>query len=505
MSEGTELPDPVSRPADGHLRFSLCALAAGVVGAVVIPGYQHGLNWLLTFAAVGAAVVVRRPRTAAHDAVLLGAGSLAFAGTAVLSDAQWVVGVNLVFAAVLAVVAVTGVSSWTQLLRDGFLAMLRVLDGIAFVLRPLSHRLGRLRWQRVGPIARGAGIGGVLVSIFGGLFLTADRAFAQLTHDAVIDVDVDLSLLPARVSVALALIACSGALALTGPRGGAPVPVLLRWLGAGVTTRPAGTRVLRRFDRAEWVTPLILLDLLFAAFVAVQVTVLFGGQRHVLETAGLTYAEYARTGFFQLCAVGAGALAVVAGTAYLVRQRTSLDDLLLRILLGLLLGLTIVILVSALKRLSLYEATYGYTRLRLAVHATILWMAGIVGLVLIAGVKLTGRWVPVAAVGLTATALMTFTLLNPDAMIARNNVERFERTGEIDLEYVSSLSADAAGALNALPQPQRDCVFERLGARLGEESWMSFNLSRHRARAIVDTGSPATCLWTGRSDAETIP
>jgi hypothetical protein len=228
-------------------------------------------------------------------------------------------------------------------------------------------------------------------------------------------------------------------------------------------------------------------ELLFAAFVAVQVTVLFGGQRHVLETAGLTYAEYARTGFFQLCAVGAGALGVVAATAHPVRQRTKLDDLLLRVLLGLLMGLTIVILVSALRRLSLYEATYGYTRLRLAVYATILWMAGIIGLVLTAGVRLNGRWLPVAALGFTAAALMTFTFLNPDAMIARHNIERFESTGAIDLEYVSGLSADAAGELDDLPEPWRGCALAGLAGRLNDESWVSFNVSRRGARSIVDT------------------
>jgi hypothetical protein len=56
VSEGTGLPGPVSQPPDAHVRFSLCALAAGVVGAVALPGYQHGLNMLLTFAAVGVAV-----------------------------------------------------------------------------------------------------------------------------------------------------------------------------------------------------------------------------------------------------------------------------------------------------------------------------------------------------------------------------------------------------------------------------------------------------------------
>ena len=49
--------------------------------------------------------------------------------------------------------------------------------------------------------------------------------------------------------------------------------------------------------------PLTLLDALFLAFVIVQLAVLFGGHDRVLRTTGLTYAEYARSGFWQLLAV----------------------------------------------------------------------------------------------------------------------------------------------------------------------------------------------------------
>ena len=58
--------------------------------------------------------------------------------------------------------------------------------------------------------------------------------------------------------------------------------------------------------------PLGVLDALFLAFVAVQATVLFGGHRHVLETEGLTYAEYARQGFWQLLWVSALTLLVLS-------------------------------------------------------------------------------------------------------------------------------------------------------------------------------------------------
>jgi hypothetical protein len=48
-----------------------------------------------------------------------------------------------------------------------------------------------------------------------------------------------------------------------------------------------------------------LLDLLFLAFVAVQVRYFFGGSALVQATTGLTYAEYARRGFFELVTVAA--------------------------------------------------------------------------------------------------------------------------------------------------------------------------------------------------------
>ena len=48
-----------------------------------------------------------------------------------------------------------------------------------------------------------------------------------------------------------------------------------------------------------------LLDVLFLAFVLVQFRYLFGGAELVQVSATLTYAEYARRGFFELVAVAA--------------------------------------------------------------------------------------------------------------------------------------------------------------------------------------------------------
>lgn len=44
----------------------------------------------------------------------------------------------------------------------------------------------------------------------------------------------------------------------------------------------------------EWLTPIVVVDLIFAVFVVVQVNVLFGGHEYVLGAGRPDYADYAR-------------------------------------------------------------------------------------------------------------------------------------------------------------------------------------------------------------------
>ena len=62
------------------------------------------------------------------------------------------------------------------------------------------------------------------------------------------------------------------------------------------------------------------LDLLFLAFVLVQVRYFFGGSALVQATTGLTYAEYARGGFFELVAVAALLLPLLLLLHWLIAQ-----------------------------------------------------------------------------------------------------------------------------------------------------------------------------------------
>ena len=200
-----------------------------------------------------------------------------------------------------------------------------------------------------------------------------------------------------------------------------------------------------------------------AAFVALQFATLFGGNRHVIGTAGLTYSEYARSGFWQLLAVAALTFAVFAAA----RRWGQGGGLLLTALCL----LTLVVLASAFKRLGLLEETLGFTRLRFAAHAALFYLAALFGLVLVAR---SATWLPRAIVAVTAASVLLFALANPERRIADHNVDRYERTGKLDVRYLATLGADAVPELARVPEVPLPCV--------AGDGIVGFNLSRAAAR-----------------------
>jgi hypothetical protein len=221
--------------------------------------------------------------------------------------------------------------------------------------------------------------------------------------------------------------------------------------------------------------------------VLVQVTVLFGGHDQILQGAGLTYAEYARAGFFQLVAATALTLGVVAAAACWAPRASAPDRMLVRVLLGVLCGLTLVIVASALRRLALYEDAYGLTVARLSAALVELWLAALIAMVMAAGVRLRAGWLPRAVAVSAAAALLGFMAINPEGVVADRNVDRFERTGKIDTFYLNSLSADAAPALDRLPEPQRSCSLLSVSISVSRDvPWYSENLGLVRARRLIE-------------------
>ena len=423
------------------------AVAAALCAAAFLPAGPPGVGVVILAVFVAAAAAAAR-RPDGH-AVAFGALALALASFAALRDAAWVVALDLTAAWLAACVAAAGPRA------AALVAPLARLNDLPSVLPRATGRLA--------PAFRGAFLGGFLVVPFAALFLAADAAFAELGGRIPLPGGESL---PLRSAVfAVALLATLG-LALTARR-----PRKRREpLGRG------------RLTPLEWAIPLGALVALFAAFVAVQLAVLFGGHDHVLETAGLTYAEYAREGFWELLAAGGLTLTVIGLAVRLAATPNRTQRLVLRALLGALCLLTLVILASALHRLRLYEDAYGLTRARLSAEAAALWLGGAFVFVVAAGVvrRVRGRFAQLA-VGGTAVSLIAFSIADPDRLVAERNVAHWRETGRIDVAYLAGLSADAVPALDRLPEPLRSRTLELPR----DEPWSSANLARGRARRIL--------------------
>ncbi len=325
-------------------------------------------------------------------------------------------------------------------------------------------------------------VGGALLAlvplvVFGALFISADEVFAKLVGDLV---RVDLETLASHV-LAVAVLSWLACGYLVGVSSGTRLEAVER-------LRPVGLRL----GVAEVATALGLVDLLFLSFVIVQFRYLFGGGAWVELTPGLTYANYARAGFFQLVAAVALALPWLLATHSLLGDRSLKARSVFYGFAGAHLVLLLVVVASAFQRMLAYQTAYGLTELRVVVTAVLVWLTGIV--IWFAATVFSGRRERFAfGVLVSAFVLVgTLHLLNPAGMVARHNLDRIEELGDVDVEYLGVLGSDATPLLltrlDELSPQERCLVANRLLNRWGPErpaEWKGFNWSESRARNAV--------------------
>ncbi|MFZ4276243.1 DUF4153 domain-containing protein [Streptomyces arboris] len=464
------------------------ALATAVLSALLL-GDGLGVNLLIVAvpAALAAAFAARaagrrlRPWTATWAV-----GGLALLAVPALRDAGWPTFLAVVSAFALGSLALHGSRSWLGVLIGSVGTLDSVPAGIRWGWRGVRERAdgSRGRW---GTAVRTTAVAVGLLVVFGTLFASADAAFADLLGRLTPDV----SIVDGPLRTFLFLVGLVGALA-AARTAAAPV----RW--DGLTVRAGKPR-----GRMEWALPLIVLDLLFAAFITLQLVILLGGYDKVREKTGLDHAEYARQGFWQLLWATLLTLLVIALALRWAPRGGSRDRTLVRAVLGTLCVLTLVVVASALRRMDLYVEEYGLTRLRISVAAMELWLGVVFVLILAAGV-FGARFLPRAIAVSAAAAVLAFGAISPDAVVAEQNVQRFEddRTS-IDLDYLKDLSADAVPALDKLPEPQRSCALRVIQSDLrGSDSpWYATSWGEARAEEILRerpaTADHRTCYGLG--------
>jgi len=484
---------------DERTRLGLGVLGAslmlGALGDMLLRATPWGVNFFLWVAALaGAAAVVAllgRLRVAGEGRWLVPVAVLFALGVA-WRDSPTVVFLDLLaFLIALSLAVLRGRSGRLRLSGISEYVLGGIYTGAISSAGPLPVAIRDVKWREVArgrwkapalAATRGVFIAAPLLLVFGGLFVAADAVFEKLVVDflgfdvAEVFGHLFLILLFAWVTAGLLWVALL-----------APNPESLTF------RRPDSLSL----GIIELGIVLGLLDLLFLVFVIVQVRYLFGGAERVLTTAGLTYAEYARRGFFELVAVTALALPTLLLAHWLLRAGSPARERAFRILAGALVALLFVVMASALQRMYLYLEEYGLTELRLYATIFMAWLAVVLVWFLLTVLRDRRDRFAFGALVTGFAAILLINVINPDALIARTNLDRLEEGKRFDAYYLTTLSADAAPVLfEALPEIpeerlliQGDFSAEQAIVRRwreGETDWRTWNLSRERARRLAE-------------------
>jgi hypothetical protein len=456
---------------------------AGVAAALVLPVDRPGVGWLLAGIAVAAAVFVadRRSRDEgdAGPFTWLSGGwafvTLALLGMGAVRASGWLFVLCVLAAVVTGSLAVVGKRTVNTVLYDMLAVPVEALRAIPWA----GRGVGRFTARRDG-VARRIALAvlatAVLVAVFVPLLTSADAAFAAVVNAMIPDLSVATLARWCSVFAVFALFVAGACYFLAAP-----------------PHRASSDGPHRTGYGLEWTVPLTVLVLLFSVFVGVRLVVLFGGTGYVLRTSGLTSAEYARSGFWQLCAVTVLTLAIVAAALRWAPNATRADRLRQRVLLGALSGLSLVLVGSALSRMWTYQQAYGFTVLRLLVEVCELWFGAVFVLVAASLVRLRSSWLPRAAIGTAAAALLVLAVLDPERLIADANLDRAAAGKALDDRYLAGFSADVVPVVSArLPEPLRTCVLRQVLRHDTPDGWPAWNLSRSAARDVT-FGSGGGC------------
>jgi hypothetical protein len=292
------------------------------------------------------------------------------------------------------------------------------------VLRPLAPRMSSTTAARAGRGAVALVIAVPVLAVVTVLLASADAVFAGLlSPDVELGPSVGHLVLTA---IGAAVVVCT----VAAVRAEADDQV-----------RPG------RFGTLEVATMLGLATGVMALFTVAQLVALTTAGDRLIEDAGLTPAEYARSGFFQLC----WATVLIVGFLALVRALAApgvVERPAMRVLSAAVPLLALGLVGVSLRRMALYDEAFGLTMLRLSVIGAAVWM-GLV-LVMIAARNLGlggGRDWLVAGAAATALALVLVAdVTNPEAFVVRHNVERAADGARLDATYLAGLSDDAGPA-----------------------------------------------------------
>jgi len=237
-------------------------------------------------------------------------------------------------------------------------------------------------------------------------------------------------------------------------------------------------------------TALTALNLVYAVFFLSQLTYLFSAFANKLPEM-MTYAEYARRGFFELCTVAGINLAVITAAHFFVkREKTKV----LPIETVALCIFTLLLIITAISKMVMYIDVYGLTQLR--VYTT--WF-----MFLLFFVFTVIAFRQFKQFNATKTLLIGFVLLflvlsygNIDGLIAAYNIDRY-KSGTLESLDVNALAGLSEAAVPYMYELYLETPDQNLKAELKEaikaasgervavqKTFRDFNLQSYTAENI---------------------
>lgn len=496
MGERTRAPKPLWMLWAGAAALSACATA-------LLYAARPGINWAISTLAVSLGLMIfldsADKRWRLNVVLPLALACLIASAAAVTANLMnaLVIAAAVLFALGLAVVGAYINSTHpdgpiTSVLAAPYASVLTIGEAG----RRFAEATGAFRGGRGLPVIRGIALAAPVTLLLALLLCGADPTFAA-GRNFIVRAFQDFSLLPRGLFFSVLTVCLVG--------------------GFGLALR-APSKEPARYPQ-PWTPPQLLGDTerlivlgsvaaLFGLFLVLQVSYLFGnpGGR---AGSGLSYAEAVHRGFGEL-----NIAASVCCVLLLVLRLCALPNQhhrWLKVLEWIVTLQAQILLVSAFYRVNLYEGAYGFTRLRLyvQVYAAVTFVALILLILELRAYPSVDRFLRRVMV-VAALAFAGLVFGNSDAWIAHANLDRYARTGRIDLPYLTrGLGPDAVpelvAALPHLPGALAGSIVECLRQRYhdypadGNASWFEWSLRRaafHRALADIESDRPAAAAPT---------
>jgi Domain of unknown function (DUF4153) len=457
------------------------AVAVAGLGSWILYDALPGINWVLwTGAAVAGLGLCARSR---GSALMAGAPIAIAGGAAVTASPRLSALICLAVAFFLAVQMLLSAGLTLQSITARLAAtapLLALRLAVTQAMRRSLEATQLIRSTRARGWVRGLAITLPVLVGFALLLAAVDPLFAEW-RDLVGNL-IDWAFVPRVVFFLVLLVIVLGAYGYASlPAGGSPFPEVRNpapWLGST-----------ERFILLAGVAAL------FWLFLALQLGYFFGNVPRI-PASGMTFAEYARRGFAELSIVASASVLLIVGS-----ERYGKDDghqRPLRLLTGAVIAAVLLLLGSAFRRVWLYEMAYGFTTARL--YAQCYMGAVALGLAVLA-LEIVGDFDPGRlfrrAAGGATILFIALIYWNHEGWIARQNLDRFATTGQLDIAYLArGLSPDAIPAiaqrLPSLPEPTRSDLRRALRDHYAGDrqerrrAWFEWNLASSRARRALD-------------------